>query len=55
MKIRIRLINSYGDTVRLHVLDMPNDPYDDIEAAVIKLLTHDWTLSPGDSIRIGEA
>jgi len=54
MKIQIQMLNAYSDIVHRHTMDIPEDPYDDIENALIKLLRHSWALGVGDSIKIVE-
>ena len=56
MKIQIQQLNAYGDTVQRHTLEgLTEDNLDDkIDAAVIKLLQHSWSLTLGDSIKIVE-
>ena len=55
MKIQIKHLNAYDDTVQHHTMTIPEGHDDKIDAAVIKLLTHSWALHPGDSIKIVEA
>jgi hypothetical protein len=57
IKIQIKQINAYGDTIRHHTIDniTESNVDDEIDAALIKLLQHSWSLTLGDSIKIVEA
>jgi len=54
MNIRIALIGDHGGELDAH--DIQVNDRDDIDAtisvAVVKLVQHTWTLSPGDMIKI---
>jgi len=55
MKIQIKHLNAYGDTVQHHTMTILETEDDKIDLAVITLLQHSWSLAPGDSIKIVEA